>query len=63
MGEYPDRAMSTGRVRCDDRLGGSLVSGEGTTVCHAPPLAHRVGIGVVDGTGRWPPRPLNAAQR
>ena len=39
------------------------LSGEGRTVCQVPPLAHRVGIGVVDGTGRGSPRPLKAAQR
>ena len=61
--KYPDWAMSTGVVRCHDHLVRSLLSGEGRTVCQVPPLAHRVGIGVVDGTGRGPPRPLKAAQR
>ena len=38
-------------------------SARGWTVCQSPPLAHRVGVVVVDGTGRGAAAPLNAAQR
>ena len=41
----------------------ALVPREAESVCQSPPLAHLVGVVVVDGTGRGAAAPLNAAQR
>src|SRR6185312_15160689 len=51
MEKYPGRAMSTGVVSCHDRLVRPLLAGEAGLCAKAPPLAHRVGTDVVDGTG------------